>query len=55
MKMKPIGDQVLLQEQEKAMQQRMMQKEYRAKLQTEQYAEKNKNVLSSFLLLQNKK
>jgi len=45
----------LLQEQEKAMQQRMMQKEYRAKLQTEQYAEKNKNVLSSFLLLQNKK
>lgn len=45
----------LLQEQEKAMQQRMMQKEYRSKLQTEQYAEKNKNVLSSFLLLQNKK
>jgi hypothetical protein len=45
----------LLQEQEKAMQQRMMQKEYRAKLQSEQYAEKNKNVLSSFLLLQNKK
>jgi len=45
----------LLHEQEKAMQQRMMQKEYRAKLQTEQYADKNKNVLSSFLLLQNKK
>ena len=45
----------LLQEQEKAMQQRMMQKEYRAKLQTELFAEKNKNVLSSFLLLQNKK
>jgi len=45
----------MLHEQEKAMQQRMMQKEYRAKLQTEQYADKNKNVLSSFLLLQNQK
>ena len=45
----------LLQEQEKAMQQRMMRKEYQSKLQTEQYAEKNKNVMASFLLLQNKK
>ena len=45
----------LLHDQEKAMQQRMMQKEYQAKLQTEQYAEKNKDVLSSFLLLQPKK
>jgi hypothetical protein len=45
----------LLHEQEKALQQRMMQKEYQSKLQTEKYAEKNKDVLSSFLLLQNKK
>jgi len=45
----------LLQEQEKAMQQRMMRKEYQSKLQTEQYAEKNKDVMASFLLLQNKK
>ena len=44
----------LLQEQEKAMQQRMMRKEYQSKLQTEQYAEKNKDVMASFLLLQNK-
>ena len=45
----------LLQEQEKAMQQRMMRKEYQSKLQTEQYSEKNKDVMASFLLLQNKK
>jgi len=45
----------LLQEQEKAMQQRMMRKEYQSKLQTEQYAEKNKDIMASFLLLQNKK
>jgi hypothetical protein len=45
----------ILHEQEKAIQQRMMQKEYQAKLQTEQYAKKNKDVLSSFLLLQSKK
>jgi len=45
----------LLQEQEKAMQQRIMRKEYQSKLQTEQYAEKNKDVMASFLLLQNKK
>ena len=45
----------ILHEQEKAIQQRMMQKEYQAKLQTEKYAEKNKDVLSSFLLLQPKK
>jgi len=45
----------LLHDQEKAMQQHMMQKEYQAKLQTEQYEEKNKNVLASFLLLQDKK
>ena len=45
----------MLQEQEKAMQQQMMRKEYQAKIQTEQYAEKNKDVMASFLLLQNKK
>jgi len=45
----------MLQEQEKAMQQQMMRKEYQSKIQTEQYAEKNKDVLSSFLLLQDKK
>jgi len=33
----------------------MMRKEYQSKLQTEQYAEKNKDVMASFLLLQNKK
>ena len=45
----------LLQEQQKAMQTQMMRKEYKSKLQTEQYAEKNKDIMSSFLLLQNKK
>ena len=45
----------MLQEQEKAMQQQMMRKEYQAKLQSDHYVEKNKSVLSSFLLLQDKK
>ena len=45
----------LLQEQEQAMRNQMMQKEYKAKLQLEQNEAKNKAVLSSFLMLQNKK
>ena len=45
----------ILHEQEKAMQRQLMQKEYNSKLQTEQYASKNKEIMSSFLLLQNKK
>lgn len=45
----------LLHEQEKAMQENIMRKEYQSKLQSEQYAEKNKQVMSSFLLLQNNK
>jgi|TARA_B110000008_G_scaffold186964_1_gene185777 hypothetical protein len=45
----------LLQEQEQAMRNKMMQKEYRAKLELEQNEAKNKAVLSSFLMLQNKK
>jgi hypothetical protein len=45
----------LLQEQEQAMRNKMMQKEYKAKLQLEQNEAKNKAVLSSFLMLQNKK
>ena len=44
----------LLQEQERAMRHNLMEKEYKSKLQLEQNIEKNKNVLSSFLLLQNK-
>ena len=45
----------LLQEQEQAMRNKMMQKEYRSKLEIEQNEAKNKAVLSSFLMLQNKK
>ena len=45
----------LLQEQEQAMRNKMMQREYRAKLEMEQNETKNKAVLSSFLMLQNKK
>jgi hypothetical protein len=45
----------LLQDQEQAMRNKMMQREYRAKLQIEQNEAKNKAVLSSFLMLQNKK
>ena len=45
----------LLQEQEQAMRNKMMQREYRAKLELEQNEAKNKAVLSSFLMLQNKK
>ena len=44
----------ILQEQERAMKHQMMQKEYQAKLQTDQYADKNKEIMSSFLLLHNK-
>ena len=44
----------VLQEQERAMKHQMMQKEYQAKLQTDQYADKNKEIMSSFLLLHNK-
>ena len=41
----------LLQEQQRAYREQMMRKEYQAKLQTEQYAEKNKGVLATFLQL----
>ena len=44
----------ILQEREHAMKEKMMQREYKAKLQTEAYTEKNKDILSSFLLLRNK-
>ena len=37
------------------MNEQMMQKEYKSKLQTQQYAEKNKTVLASFLQLKNGK
>ena len=45
----------MLQEQERIMNEKMMQKEYKSKLQTQQYAEKNKTVLASFLQLKNGK
>ena len=45
----------MLQEQERIMNEQMMQKEYKSKLQTQQYAEKNKTVLASFLQLKNGK
>ena len=45
----------ILQEQERLTREKMMQKEYRAKLELEQNEAKNKAVLSSFLMLQNKK
>ena len=45
----------MLQEQERVMNEQMMKKEYKSKLQTQQYAEKNKTVLASFLQLKNGK
>ena len=45
----------LLQQQEQAMRNKMMQKEYNSKLEIERNTAKNQQVLSSFLLLQNKK
>ena len=45
----------LLQQQEEAMRNKMMQKEYKSKLEIERNSAKNQQVLSSFLLLQNKK
>lgn len=44
----------ILQNRELAMKEKMMQREYKAKLQTEAYTEKNKDILSSFLLLRDK-
>lgn len=44
----------ILRDQELAMKDKMMQREYKAKLQTEAYTEKNKSILSSFLLLRDK-
>jgi len=44
----------MLQQQEKEQQQRLMQQEYQAKIQNQQYAEKNKAVLASFLQIKNK-
>jgi hypothetical protein len=44
----------MLQQQEKEQQQRLMQQEYQAKIQNQQYAEKNKTVLASFLQIKNK-
>lgn len=44
----------LLQEQERAMRHKMMEKEYKSKLELEKNIQKNQSVLSSFLLLQNK-
>jgi len=45
----------ILQEQERILREQMMRKEYNSKLQSEQYAEKNKTVLASFLQLHNGK
>ena len=45
----------ILQEQERLTREKMMQKEYQAKLQSQQYEEKNKNVLASFLQLRDGK
>jgi len=45
----------MLQEQERLMHEQLMQKEYKSKLQTQQYEEKNKTVLASFLQLRNGK
>lgn len=44
----------ILRDQELAMKDKMMRREYKAKLQTEAYTEKNKSILSSFLLLRDK-
>jgi len=43
----------MLREQDRIMKERMMRKEYESKLKTQQYMEKNKSVLSSFLHLGN--
>ena len=45
----------ILQEQERVTREKMMQKEYQAKLQSQQYEEKNKTVLASFLQLRDGK
>jgi len=45
----------ILQEQERLTREKMMQKEYQAKLQSQQYEEKNKTVLASFLQLRDGK
>ena len=45
----------ILQERERITREKMMQKEYQAKLQSQQYEEKNKKVLASFLQLRNGK
>jgi hypothetical protein len=45
----------MLQEQERIMHEQLMKKEYKSKLQTQQYEEKNKTVLASFLQLRNGK
>lgn len=44
----------MLQQQEKEQQERLMQQEYQSKIQNQQYAEKNKTVLASFLQIKNK-
>ena len=44
----------ILASQEQNLQQQMMQRQYNANLRTMDYAEKNKNVLSSFMLLEHK-
>jgi hypothetical protein len=43
----------ILEQKEKALQEQIMRKEYEAKIRTQQYEEKNKTVLSSFLHLGN--
>ena len=45
----------ILQEQERIMREQMMKREYQSKLQTEQYVDKNKSVMASFLQLRNGK
>ncbi len=45
----------ILHEQERILREQMMKKEYRSKLQSEQYVEKNKSVLASFLQIHNGK
>ena len=45
----------MLQEQERALRHKLMQKEYKSRLEYEENLEKNKSVLASFLLLENKR
>lgn len=45
----------ILLDQERIMREQMMKKEYKSKLQTEQYVDKNKTILASFLQLRNGK